>query len=352
MNPQHIKWIWISIGISSFFLIALLYFTFDEATIAALQNLSPTILLIALGFHIIALVCWALRIKVMADSLGYRVGFFHCINLVCANLFLAAITPSQAGGEPVRVHELYKADVKLGDATAVVIMERVLDGIVFGVGGAVMLFLLGTTWQYIHLPVVVNYLIYITWFTVTAGVLIFAYSVRNPLILKRLMKALSHYLTKKWEMARVEAFMAKVDREVDNFHFSLGKFIGRGKTGLFLGFIFTAMFWFFEFIIASVLLIGLGQGPYFLESFISQLVIAMIMMIPLTPGGAGVAELSIGSIYGLFISTSVIGVFVLLWRIILYYFNIAVGLVAGLIIVRREVENAASDDDDQYLHKT
>ncbi len=348
MNQEHKKWIWISIGISTIFLIGLLYFTFDEATIIALKNLSPFIILLALTIHVIALIVWALRIKVMAYSLGYRVGLFHCINLVFANLFLAAITPSQAGGEPVRVHELYRANVKLGDATAIVIMERVLDGIVFGLGGAITLFLLGTAWKEVSLPPLVNTVIYITWAAVTIGVVLFAFSVRNPLILKRLMRTVSGFLTKKWELARVERFMEKVDREVDNFHFSLGKFIGKGKVGLFLGLIFTAIFWFLEFIIASILLVGLGQEPYFLESIVSQLIIAIIMMIPLTPGGAGVAEISISSIYGLFISTSVIGVFVLLWRMILYYFNIGIGLVSGIIIVRREVE---SERGNQQLDK-
>lgn len=348
MNQEHKKWIWISIGLSTFFLIGLLYFTFDESTIVALKNLSPFIILLALTVHVIALICWALRIKVMAYSLGYHVGLFHCINLVFANLFLAAITPSQAGGEPVRVHELYRANVKLGDATAIVIMERVLDGIIFGLGGAITLFLLGTAWKEVSLPPLVNTVIYLTWAVVTIGVVLFALSVRNPLILKRLMRTISGFLTKKWEMARVERFMERVDREVDNFHFSLSKFIGMGKFGLFLGLIFTAIFWFLEFIIASILLVGLGQEPYFLESIVSQLIIAIIMMIPLTPGGAGVAEISISSIYGLFISTSVIGVFVLLWRIILYYFNIGIGLVSGLIIVRREVE---SERGNQQLDK-
>ena len=348
MNQEHKKWIWISIGISTLFLVGLLYFTFDESTIIALKNLSPFIILLALTIHVIALICWAIRIKVMAYSLGYHVGLFHCINLVFANLFLAAITPSQAGGEPVRVHELYRANVKLGDATAIVIIERVLDGIIFGLGGAITLFLLGTAWQEVNIPGFVTTVIYITWIIVTIGVVLFALSVRNPMILKRLMRTLSGFLTKKWEMARVERFMEKVDREVDNFHFSLSKFIGRGKIGLFLGLIFTGFFWFFEFIIASILLIGLGQGPHFLESFVSQLIIAIIMMIPLTPGGSGVAEISISSIYGLFISTSVIGVFVLLWRIILYYFNIGIGLVSSLLIVKREV---GSGEGDQQLHK-
>lgn len=349
MIPQHKKWIWISIGISTCILVGLLYFTFDESTIIALGHLSPFIILLAVASHLFTIVLWALRIKVMAYSLGYHVGFLKCLHLVCANLLLAAMTPSQAGGEPVRIHELYRAHVKLGDATAIVIMERVLDGIFFGMGGAVVFFLLGTYWKYVHLPSIVNYFIYLFWLLLTLGVIAFAFSVRNPMFLKRILRAVSMRLTRKWDITHIESFLARVDREVDNFHFSLGKFIGRGKVGLFLGFIITALFWFFQFIIASILLIGLGQGPHFLESFASQLVIAVIMMIPLTPGGAGVAEISIGTIYGLFVSTSVIGVFVLLWRLIHYYFNIVIGLIASLLIVRREIDHAA---DDQYIHNS
>jgi len=337
MNPQHKKWIWISAGLSTIFLVGLLYFTYDESTLIALQNLSLGIVLLALLSHFFALVCWSLRIKMMSYSLGYHVGFFHCFNLVCANLLVAAITPSQAGGEPVRIHELYRADVKLGDATAIVIMERVLDGIVLGLGGVISLFLLGSVWQSIDLPPALTTLIYLSWFLVTICLIIFVISVRNPLFLKRLIKGISRIVTKKWDLARVERFLEKVDREVDNFHHSLGKFIGRGKVGLFMGLIMTCLFWFFQFIIASILLIGLGVGPHYLESFVSQLIIAVIMMIPLTPGGAGVAEVSISTVYGLFISTSVLGVFVLLWRLILYYLNIILGLVGSLIIVRREV---------------
>ena len=74
----------------------------------------------------------------------------------------------------------------------------------------------------------------------------------------------------------------------------------------------------------------------FLISFIFQLLIAMIMMIPLTPGGVGVAEVSIAAFYSIIIPLPLVGVFVLLWRLILYYFNVVVGLIASLRIVRRE----------------
>ena len=71
----------------------------------------------------------------MAGSLGYRVRLSNCVNMVLAGLLAGTITPGQMGNDPVRVHELYRAGVKVGDATGVVIMERFLDGIILTVMG-------------------------------------------------------------------------------------------------------------------------------------------------------------------------------------------------------------------------
>jgi hypothetical protein len=60
-------------------------------------------------------------------------------------------------------------------------------------------------------------------------------------------------------------------------------------------------------------------------------------MIPLTPGSSGIAELSATSLYSLFIPSAIVGIFVVLWRLILYYFNIFLGIFGTVIIVKREV---------------
>ncbi len=63
------------------------------------------------------------------------------------------------------------------------------------------------------------------------------------------------------------------------------------------------------------------------------------MMLPLTPGSSGIAEVGATSMYALFIPAAIVGVFVVIWRIVLYYFNIALGIISSLIIVRRESGN-------------
>jgi uncharacterized protein (TIRG00374 family) len=337
MEKSQWKWLLASVSFGVLVMAGVLYFTVDETTVEYLSRINPFYLLLAVLLHILSLAFWALRIQKMSASLGYQVSFRHCMNLVLANMLVAAITPSQAGGEPVRIHELYRAGVTVGDATAVVVMERVIDGIVLGAAGAFAMLFLSRYWSGLTSGFSgASFMMYAAWIAVTLFVLVFVYSVKNPDHLKRALKGISRWVDRHWRLKRLPQLLKTIDREVDNFNHGLVHFVDRGKRGLAWGFIFTALFWLSEFVIASMLLLGLGQQPYYIESFVIQLIIAIIMMIPLTPGGSGVAEIAATSLYSLIVPSSIVGVFVLLWRLILYYLNILLGLIPSLSIVQRE----------------
>jgi len=277
---------------------------------------------------------WAWRIQKMTGSLGYRIGFFYCLNLVFANLLAAAVTPAQAGGEPVRVHELYKADVPLGDATAIVIMERVLDGVILAALAAFAMVVLTDQWK--SLGAVSEVMVFVTWIFVAGSIFLFYLAVRRPDTVKRICKRCTISLTKKWENKRVEKFIARADREIDNFQNTTIRFVHTARNGLLWGLLFTLLYWVSEIVTASLILVGLGQPPLILESFVIQLILAILMMMPLTPGSSGIAEVGATTMYALFIPASIVGIFVVIWRFVLYYFNIALGILSSIIIVRRE----------------
>jgi len=341
MKKSEKRWLWISLVFSLIVLAVILFFTVDSSTFTLLEHMNPYFILLALIIHLVALFFWSLRIWFMSRGLGYRIPLVHCINLVYANLLVAAITPSQAGGEPVRIHELYKAGVKVGDATAIVITERILDGIVLGVGGAFFMFVLGSIWRTIGS--VYSYFLYISWIFVTSLVILFLYSVKKPQILKKFLDGIVRRVMRFRGSERVDYYTQRIDREVDNFYSTLALFVFQGKKGLLLGLVCTAIFWFLEAIIVSVILVGLSQPPILIESLIIQLIIAIITMIPLTPGGSGIAEVLFSTMYGLYIPHALIGIVVVLWRSILYYSNILLGFLGSFVIIRREVGSPAGD---------
>jgi uncharacterized protein (TIRG00374 family) len=273
----------------------------------------------------------------MSGSLGYRIPFFYSLNLVFANLLVAAITPSQAGGEPVRIHELYKANVPLGDATAIVIMERVLDGIALAALAAFAMIVLSEQWK--SLGAISEIMVYITCVFVGGCLFLFYLGIRRPDVVKSVVNRVARFLARNWETTRVEELIERADKEIDNFQGAVIRFVKSAKGGLLWGMVFTLLYWVSEIVIASFILVGLGQPPLILESFVIQLILAILMMIPLTPGSSGIAEVGATSMYALFIPASIVGIFVVIWRIVLYYFNIALGILSSIIIVRREVQS-------------
>ena len=337
MERSQKKWLYISIAFSLVVLIVILYFTINENTIQYLKKINPWFLLLAFLTHILTMCFWAMRVKKMSGSLGYPIKFFYSLNLVFANLLAAAVTPAQAGGEPVRVHELYKAKVPLGDATAIVIMERVLDGIALAGLAAFAMFALTEQWK--SLGAISDVMIYITWVFVAGCLLLFYLAIRRPDVMKRVADRAARFFTRKWEPERVTKLLERIEQEIANFHAAVLKFVRTAKSGLIWGMVFTLLYWVSEIVTASLILMGLGQPPLFFESFVIQLILAILMMLPLTPGSSGIAELGATSMYALFIPAAIVGVFVVIWRIVLYYFNIALGIISSLIIVRREAHN-------------
>jgi len=336
MDKKQRKWLFISVGFSLLVLVVILFFTINENTLTYLKEINPIFLLLAFLTHILTMCFWAWRVQKMTGSLGYRIGFFYSLNLVFANLLAAAVTPAQAGGEPVRIHELYKADVPLGDATAIVIMERVLDGIALAALAAFSMIVLTDQWK--SLGAVSEVMVYVTWIFVAGCLFLFYLAVRRPATVKRVVNWCTLLLTKTWENKRVEKLLARADKEIDNFQGATIRFVHTAKGGLLWGMFFTLLYWVSEIVTASLILVGLGQPPLILESFVIQLILAILMMMPLTPGSSGIAEVGATSMYVLFIPASIVGIFVVIWRVVLYYFNIALGIMSSLIIVRREAK--------------
>ena len=348
MKLSSLGWFTLSILFSLTVIIIVFVTTFNQDTIFYILNFNLLFLFLAIAFRLIALVLWGLRIQVMSKSLGYQVSLPHCINMVLAGLLAGTITPGQSGGEPLRVHELYRSGVKLGDAAGVVIMERILDGVILTVMGVILMTLLaGYFWS--TLSPALFLLVVVAWFLMISFLIIPFLAIRYPVKTKKVLMKLVNWLVPK--ITRLskspESLSILADREIDNLFTSMTKFTGTARSGLLGGGITTALFWITEFLVASFIMMGLGLGPYIVESFFFQILIAIINMIPVTPGSSGITEISTTSLYALIIPTGVIGIFVLLWRFVTFYLNIVLGAVAGLAIFKREIATRSVDYGEQ-----
>lgn len=331
----------IALAISIAIIILILYFTIDADTLSQLAatKIKYEFFALAILLNILYWVLWGARLKILSNAMGknMNIGLWKSTKIVIANLFLACITPSMAGGEPVRIHLLNKEGMSLGCSTATVLGERLLDAIfvlaVVPIG--VFIFKDEPAVQFLNAGLWIGVIVFVLF------LLLFLYAILRPTKTKSFLifisKKLGRFSKKKEIQNKV---IARINREVDNFSNGMACFSGE-KVALIKAGIITILFWSTGFMIPSMVLMGLGLEPFFIESYAAQILLLVIIMMPTTPGSSGVAEVGIFGLYGVLIGTgegSLIGVFIILYRFITYHMN----LIAGAFFQYRIFKSVAS----------
>jgi glycosyltransferase 2 family protein len=294
-------------------IIIIFKFTNTSITYSALSSINVKFVLLALSLHLLSWVLWSLRIQLLAHLIGHEVSFNLAFKTTLASNFLASLTPSAAGGELMRIKMLVDKGMSYGSAMAVVLAERLLDSVLFLSALAVCFFLTNSVTGFglevgaVFLGLLILLLIFL-WVLID-----------RPEKIKRLIK---------WVGGKTrggKTFDA-VEKQIWLFREADIK-LAEKRNKIPAMMIVTIFLWTCEFLIPSVLLVGLGQNPSLLYSITAQIIIAIISLAPLTPGGSGVAEISMSYLYSMFVPSYLLGVLVVLWRLITYYTNLIAGAI-------------------------
>ncbi len=291
-------------------------------------------IILAAVAHVASWFFWALRIKILARSLGANIPLSKCFKIVLVNLLVASITPSGMGGEPSRIIML-REHTGGGKALAITLGERIIDFIFFASSLPVLLFILGIS---VNMK---NVECYIICSAVVLGAYagIFIYLLFRRGKMKKLFNTLEKFIgffvknpEKRKEIAK------KIDVEYDAF--IEGTITIFKKKGCFaLTFLSTSLMWIVDFLIPSIILLGLGFDAHWIFILTSMLIVVLITIIPITPGGTGLAEFSGYFLFSQIVPSDVAAILVILWRVITFYPNLLLGLFYTLQHISAGGEN-------------
>jgi len=329
----------LSIVLSVAIILIILYFTIDAETINYLSKgkIKYEFFLAALGVNILYWIVWGARLRILSNAVDkdVNISLWESTKIIITNLFLANITPSMAGGEPVRIYLLKKDGLSVGHATASVLGERLLDAIflLICVPFAFLVFRNRIELESLRIGVTIAIGVFVLLFVA------FAFVIKYPNKTKSFLIFLSKKFSKFSKKKNIEhKIFEKINREVDNFHSSMVFFLSSGKKAFLVAGFVTAIFWMTGWLVPILILIGLGLEPFVIESCAAQIILIIIVMMPTTPGGAGITEGSTAALYSVFIGSSLVGIFVVLFRFITFH----VGLIAGGIFQYRVFKSVAS----------
>ena len=314
-----------SIGISISTALLVLFLTIDENTVSSLKQIRLEFLFLVLIIQIFNWFLWGLRIKFLCRSVDKETNLSvkDSFTTVISSLFFATITPSSMGGEPIRVYMLSKKGFSIGDSTAVIVGERILDMIFFIFAFVIALFLLK---KVVSQDILTIAFIFIGFIIVLASVGLI-YGMIKPDSIKRLVN----------KFVKSEKILNKVNNEIDNFHDALWKLItGNNKINVVYAAFLSFSIKMIDYLLPTIILLGLGidVSNILLICFAAQAIVYVITAIPITPGSSGITEISMAYIYSIFINPSIVGIFVLIFRSLTYYFTMIIGALSNLKLIR------------------
>ena len=327
------KMLTVGIAISIISTLFILLFTVDTNTLSYLEQINPFWFFLALLVNISTWLIWGFQTKILANAFGSKISLLSATKIVVSSLLLASITPSNVGGEPARIHLLKKNGMKLGDATAVVVGERVLGIIFFMILILLAVFLLpdGLLDNNGHIRRI---------FGSISAFLVFLFLIFLYFLfwVESAKKILFFFINKIAKIIRKKeagkSLIKSLNLIINDFSKSTKLLLSKNKLLLLVSFFCTAFNWFLFFLIPSLLLVGIGQDPIWLTSMLLQVILTLISLFPITPGGAGVAEVGFVSLYSPFVSLSLIPIIMIGWRVITFHSAVLVSSLINLKMLK------------------
>jgi len=321
----------VGILISIISIIVIFKLTETGFTWAIISQADLSMLLLAFFLHFLFWLFWAVRLKLLASFLSQKIPFGYALEATIASTFLAAITPSSAGGEPLRIKMLVDKGASVGSATAIVLAERLLDAIFFVSALPVFLLISGFSTKF-------GFEVCLVFFAFLVVFMVFLYLLLNkPERIDRFTSRLYSVFKRFLSEDKAERAYNYIKSEIWKFRDAVVELAKNSTKQLAIVMFITFLIWISEFLVPSAILVGLMEDPAILLSVTSQLILVILSLIPITPGSSGIAEMGMWTLYSKFVPRHVLGVLVALWRMITYYSNIVVGFVVNLKLIKSKI---------------
>ncbi len=333
INLGKVKASALGIGISLFsiFLIFKITGASISSTLSLLYRCNMKFIAVAFVLHFLFWILWAVRLKFLSSLIKQNIDFIYALKTTLASLFLAAITPSSAGGEPLRVKMLTRKGAAVGSASAIVLAERVLDSLFFVI--ALPIFLLIS-----RFPVGFGFEAGITFTFVLFLFIAFLYStLKKPERIRKFSILIKKFLKKFISEEKAENIRNKLENELFSFREALVELVKAPSLYMLFLIFLTSIIWISEFLVPSAILLALNEDPVVLLSLTAQLILVIVSLIPLTPGSSGIAEGGMVYLYSDFVKSYVLGVLVATWRFITYYTSLIVGFIINILIIKPSI---------------
>ncbi len=303
----------------------MLYRNYEPDQLQTLLQASPLWLGITLLVLFIRDFGYIYRIRYITDK---ELSWKRSFNVIMLWEFASCALPSVVGGSTVAAFILYKEKIPLGKSIAQVMVTALLDNLYFVLAVPVVLLLaegsamppLDALTPAVRNSLEVAFLVSYVLVSLYAGLMSYALFF-NPKGVKRLLIRIS--MAKFMRRWRTNLFNHANELLIASRHMRNKNFTYWAQASISTFFVWTARYAIIGCMIAAFTHLSADEH---LLVFSRNLIYKVVLMMSVTPGAAGLAEIAFPAFFGMFLGgfTTVI---VLLYRLLTYYLYLMIGAV-------------------------
>ncbi len=281
-------------------------------------------------------VCEALNIYSSLKLLGNKLSFIKAYKYALAGFFVASITPSSSGGDPMQLYLMSKDKIKISHGAITLLVKLlafqfvVIFLAIFGFFTSHHLFLnsLGNLKYIIFLGIFLNVLVFTLYF-----LMVFF----KPVILF-LVEIISSLLG-KLKVKRRDDIIKNILKSVDEYS-QASIFLKKNKVIFVKLFLTTLIQFLLYYSIPYFVYLSLGFNDYSILTFIALQSILFVSVSSLPfPGAVGVSEATFLRIYKSMFPRQILGSAMVITRFINFYiFVLYSGMMLLIIILKDNME--------------
>lgn len=277
------------------------------------------------------------RIWLLSRAFGYPIGLGTALVANGGNVFLGGITPSQTGGGLAQLYVMKRAGMPVS-AALVASLVAFLGTVLVLLAAGLMVVLV----RAVKLPTGLQLFSWATVALFLAIVGLFALSLPAPEVYRGGLRRLFGRLPLVG--ARLQAWrrVGDLERMLEDFASRIRQAGRRHKLEIAGGFLISALIYGNKFLVAWVVLAGLGLAPPLRDVLYLQELQYLVMYFAPTPGASGLAELSAAEIMKPLVPSHSLGAFVLVWRTFSLFLPMLLG---GALLVRHFLSRARPGAD-------
>lgn len=315
--------------------IAVLVWSLDEIDLAQ-RLVAPHLLALAAILVFVPMVANSLRLMMWGRFLDLGLGFASALRVMTGTMIANSVTPSAAGGMPIKVLLLMGEGVAARRGISLISFQAAEDALVlFGLvslsiavtGFAMLDFFATNTFYFADLGQALRTAALVAIGVVLALALIVAFLVTGAL-----GSRLQDWIVRRWQPLKVSAVMIAGDWRT---------LAHRGKRIALCNLCLALLQWIVRFSIAGLVLAAFGTGWQPALFWLLQYLVQSISSTVPTPGGAGGAEAGFLLLFSPFVERAVLVPAMSAWRLLFFYLPLAGAAVMFFILRRQQLRGGS-----------